>query len=169
MISPIILNFCRKQRSAGKGTEVGPRVPRRSGEWFSWPAGIEGRLVKVRGQRDETGELAVRRRQVRIGPWTAALDDKNMRTFVTLVSMLHLVLAVLAFSAWAMGMYYWHVTNNSLKPGVSKFALLHPTAYWNAELFTERGIESRQRTITAFALMGALALLAFGVRWLKEA
>src|SRR5688572_2645639 len=102
-------------------------------------------------------------------PLNTALDDKRKRMLSTIASALHLAVVVLAIGAWALGMYHWSVTNSNLKRGVSKFVLLNPASYWNTELFTERGIESRRKTITAFVLMAVFAFAAFGLRLLKEA
>lgn len=86
-----------------------------------------------------------------------------------IVTFLHLGTAVAAYSAWALGMYYWWITNNSLNRGISKFSLLNPAAYFKTENFTEAGIHSRNKVIMWFIVMVVLVFVGYGLRLLKEA
>jgi glucose dehydrogenase len=85
-----------------------------------------------------------------------------------ILTLIQTAIGLVAMCFWGVGMYYWHLTNRNLQPGVSIFVLLNPAAYLRSEYFTPAGIKYRRSTITSFAAMMFLALLAFILRTLRE-
>jgi hypothetical protein len=86
-----------------------------------------------------------------------------------IVSAIHQLVAILSLAAWALAMYYWHLTNTSLIPGASKLTLLNPTNYAKNELFTSVGLKYRRSTVLCFAAMLVLGAVAYLLRILRDA
>lgn len=78
-----------------------------------------------------------------------------------IVAVMHQLAAIAALAAWALAMYYWALTNNSLAPGISRLLLLNPLNYARHELFTSAGLKYRRSSMLCFATMFVLAALAF--------
>jgi hypothetical protein len=91
-----------------------------------------------------------------------------MDTLSFTISALHKVSALVSLGAWAFGMYYWWITNNSLRSGLSRIALLNPMAYLDASNFSARGLLARRRIVLSFGVMFVGALAAWGLRQLLE-
>lgn len=86
-----------------------------------------------------------------------------------IVSILHLIFAILSIAAWALAMYYWALTNSSLNSGVPKMSLLNPVNYSKQELFTPLGLKYRRSSILCFAGMLVLGVVAFLLRSMRDA
>lgn len=76
---------------------------------------------------------------------------------------------LIAMCFWGIGMYYWHLTNKNLRPGVSAFVLLNPASYLRSDYFSPAGIKYRRSVILSFGAMMFFALLAFMLRTVREA
>lgn len=85
-----------------------------------------------------------------------------------ILTFIQTAIGLVAMCFWGVGMYYWHLTNRNLQPGISFFVLLNPAAYLHSEYFTSAGIKYRKSTITSFVAMLFFALLAFILRTLRE-
>ncbi len=85
-----------------------------------------------------------------------------------ILSFIQAAIGLVAICFWGVGMYYWHLTNRNLQPGVSIFVLLNPASYFHSEYFTPAGIKYRKSTIISFAVVMFFALLAFALRALSE-
>lgn len=86
----------------------------------------------------------------------------------SLLTIVQTTIGLISISFWAIGMYYWHLTNKNLRPGVSIFVLLNPAAYLRNENFTPAGIKYRRSVILSFVGMMFFALLAFALRTVRE-
>lgn len=83
--------------------------------------------------------------------------------------LIQTVIGLIAMCFWAIGMYYWHLTNQNLRAGVSIFVLLNPVAYLRDEYFSPAGVRYRKSAIVAFAAMMIFAIATFAFRALKDA
>lgn len=84
------------------------------------------------------------------------------------ISVLHKGSALVSLGGWAFGMYYWWITNNSLRSGLSRIALLNPMAYLDARNFSARGLLARRRVALSFGVTFVGALAAWALRRLLE-
>ena len=89
-------------------------------------------------------------------------------TIGSILNFAQTAISLIAICFWGIGMYYWHLTNKNLRPGVSVFALINPAAYLRNENFSPAGIKYRRSVILSFVAMMFFALLAFILRTIKE-
>lgn len=82
---------------------------------------------------------------------------------------IQIVIGLIAMCFWAIGMYYWHLTNQNVRAGVSILVLLNPVAYLRDEHFSPAGLRYRKSAVVSFTAMMIFAIAAFAFRALNDA